>query len=100
VVWATLAGAQSERVRSALARRLGVSLRELNDLIGGARAEPRRARLFADVAAADVADPPSAEPSTPRHSAQPSQHGAEGGGPPRSGSSHSGVDGGQIDLGL
>ena len=54
VVWATLAGAQSERVRGALARRLGVSLRDLDDLIAGSRAEPRRARLFADLSREDV----------------------------------------------
>ncbi|HET7457160.1 MAG TPA: hypothetical protein VFJ74_05875 [Gemmatimonadaceae bacterium] len=49
VVWATLAGATSERVRSTLARRLGVSLRDLGELIEGARAEPRGSRLFVDM---------------------------------------------------
>lgn len=57
VVWATLAGAQSERVRSTLARRLGVSARDLDDLIAGARATPAGARLFVDRPADDDARP-------------------------------------------
>lgn len=103
VVWATLAGAQSERVRGALARRLGVSLRDLDDLIAGSRAEPRRARLFADLSHEEVeatpAEPgPRSEVATPR----PRERGgesAEAKRPPDEKAPRA-VDGGQMELGL
>jgi hypothetical protein len=52
VVWATMAGAPSEPVRDLLARRLGVSLRELGTLIDGRRATPAAAHSWAADAAA------------------------------------------------
>lgn len=100
VVWATLAGAQSERVRGALARRLGVSLRDLNDLIAVARAEPRRARLFADIAAPDVSDALEAESDASDDAPAPDRRASGSEGPPRSGGSQGIVDGGQMDLDL
>lgn len=80
VVWATMAGAPSERVRDLLARRLGVSLRELAVLIDGRRATPAAAvswtadataaeRLGAALAdaigPADAPPPVAAPPATP-----------------------------------
>ena len=47
VVWATLAGSPSDRVRDLLARRLGVSLRELGLLIDGRRQAPAAAHAWA-----------------------------------------------------
>lgn len=46
VVWATMAGAPSERVRDLLARRLGVSIRELGVLIDGRRLAPAAAHSW------------------------------------------------------
>lgn len=40
IVWATLAGSPSERVRAELALRLDVTRRDLDDLIAAARAQP------------------------------------------------------------
>jgi hypothetical protein len=52
VVWATLSGSPSERVRGALARRLAVPSAELEALIVAVRVEPRARRpvLLADAA--------------------------------------------------
>lgn len=47
VVWATLAGSPSDRVRDLLARRLGVSMRELGLLIDGRRQAPAAAHAWA-----------------------------------------------------
>jgi hypothetical protein len=46
-VWATLAGAPSDPVRDLLARRLGVSLRELAVLIDGRRRTPAAQQAWA-----------------------------------------------------
>lgn len=111
VVWATLAGAQSDRVRGALAKRLGVSLRDLHDLIVSNRAEPRGNRLFADLAASGSGDAAPdagdgggggaessgggrAEPATDAARRDPSRE--LGGDSPVRGA----VDGGQIDFGF
>ena len=51
LVWATLAGSPSERVRADLAARLDVTRRDLDDLIAATRAQPGAARtpeLLAD----------------------------------------------------
>jgi len=62
VVWATLAGSPSVPVRDALARRLGVSLRTLDDLVTDARAVSVARRPPA--APAEVA-PPKRERAAP-----------------------------------
>jgi hypothetical protein len=55
VVWATLAGSPSDPVRDLLARRLGVSLRELGLLIDGRRRTPAAQQTWAvDPAAHDA----------------------------------------------
>lgn len=55
VVWATLAGSPSDPVRDLLARRLGVSLRELAVLIDGRRRTPAAQQAWAlDPAAHDA----------------------------------------------
>jgi hypothetical protein len=67
VVWATLAGSPSVPVRDALARRLGVSLRELDALVTDARAVSV-ARRPPDVraAVADALQPDRAADDAPR----------------------------------
>jgi hypothetical protein len=69
VVWACLAGSPSERVRSALARRLGTPPSELDALIAAARVEPRARRpiVVADVppTADDAGHPPDSPPIAP-----------------------------------
>lgn len=45
VVWATLAGSPSERIRGELARRLDVTRRDLDELVGAARAVPFALRV-------------------------------------------------------
>ena len=66
VVWATLSGSPSERVRSALARRLAVPVAELDALIAAVRVEPRARRPLALADAPPVAD--GGEPAPPaRH---------------------------------
>jgi hypothetical protein len=73
VVWATLAGSPSVPVRDALARRLAVSLRELDALVTDARAVSiaHRPPLVRPVAPPPIADdaaasPPPARPRAPR----------------------------------
>jgi len=66
VVWATLAGSPSVPVRDALARRLGVSLRELDALVSLERAVPVAKRPVAALlptVAAPVVEPPFAPPN-------------------------------------
>lgn len=73
VVWATLAGSPSEPVRDLLARRLGVSRRELADLVDGERRSPSAQHAWALTpeasnalltrALADVAPDPPAPPA-------------------------------------
>lgn len=50
LVWATLAGSPSERVRADLARRLDVTRRDLDDLVAAVRAQPgaERTEVLAD----------------------------------------------------
>jgi len=59
VVWATLAGSPSDRVRSELARRLDVTRRDLDELVSGRRATPsaRRPPVLADVPDRAPVDP-------------------------------------------
>jgi len=72
VVWATLAGSPSERVRSELARRLDVTLRDLDDLIAADRRAPSALRaddLPNDERSARAEDDEKGEhPSTPSSS--------------------------------
>ncbi|MFL5576278.1 MAG: hypothetical protein ACJ79S_09965 [Gemmatimonadaceae bacterium] len=59
VVWATLAGSPSERIRSELARRIDVTRRDLDDLVATARARPSALRVpgpAADVSESAVPD--------------------------------------------
>jgi hypothetical protein len=84
VVWATLAGSPSDPVRDLIARRLGVSLRELAVLIDGRRRTPAAQQawtvdqaghdaLLADALAAADADPapPPTSPGPPTPAAGP-----------------------------
>ena len=81
LVWATLAGSPSERVRAELAQRLDVTRRDLDDLIAAARAQPGATRtpgldadraepagLPDDVAAPTPPPAPTAPTDAPRSS--------------------------------
>lgn len=71
IIWATLAGSPSERVRAELARRLDVTLRDLDDLIARERAQPLATRVpaLSDLEVARPVPRPGdasfAEPSEP-----------------------------------
>jgi hypothetical protein len=71
VVWATLAGSPSVPVRDALARRLGVSLRELDALVSLERAVPVAKRPVAAltptvaIPVTPAAPPPETAPTAP-----------------------------------
>lgn len=74
VVWATLAGSPSVPVRDALARRLGVSLRELDALVSRERAVPVARRPVAALTALATRTevPPAPPPPVPEsHPALP-----------------------------
>ena len=92
VVWATLAGSPSERVRSELARRLDVTLRDLDDLIAADRRAPSALRTddLPPDEGDDLGDPgprpdgaPPDEPREPRGAAtaRPANEGASAAGP-------------------
>jgi hypothetical protein len=73
VVWATLSGSPSAPVRDALARRLGVSLRELDALVTTARRAPVARRPWATTPSEPLArrePPPDVPPTAPRGAPQ------------------------------
>jgi hypothetical protein len=65
MVWATLAGSPSGPVRDALARRLGVSLRELDALVTLERAVPVARRPASALRPPPASEPVPAGPSVP-----------------------------------
>jgi DNA-binding transcriptional regulator YdaS (Cro superfamily) len=75
VVWATLAGSPSDPVRDLLARRLGVSMRELGELIDGRRRTPAAQQAWAlnpaahDALLAEALAAPAPVPAVPAPSA-------------------------------
>lgn len=90
VVWATLAGSPSERIRAELARRLDVTRRDLDDLVATTRTQPSALRVPAPPADdLDAEDSPEGEAAE-----REARDGRRGGGEGRGGLSGSaGPDG-------